>query len=149
MHTKHGSFFASLGDAKVSFDIDCNPCTACCGGQGCVRQSLRGTGTAFLTAMGTILSKDLGPGETIVIDTNSLVAWADTTELKINTAGGLCTCCCAGEGMFNTTITGPGRVYMQSMSKEKFQRSLMMAVAGGGGNKEAGGAPVSADRIDR
>jgi len=67
------------------------------------------------------------------------------------TAGGCCTCCCGGEGMFNTTLTGPGRVYIQSYSREKFVMALM-ALGGGGGGKGGGGggrAPAQAAEMDR
>ena len=47
----------------------------CCGG---VRQTVQGDGTAFLAAMGTLMKKELAPGEVFVIDTNSLVAWDKT-----------------------------------------------------------------------
>ena len=59
--------------------------------------------------------KELGPGEKIVVDTHSVVAWSETIELNIQLAGGLGAICCAGEGLFNTTLTGPGVVYFQSM----------------------------------
>jgi len=125
---KNGAFFASLGNAGICFDFDCNPITCCCGGQGCVRQTIHGDGVAFLSAMGTITTKTLETGEVLVVDTSSLVAWESTATLGVRTAGGMCTCCCGGEGLFNTTLTGPGKVFFQSMSKEKFQAALSVAV---------------------
>lgn len=151
IRSKNGAYFASIGDARVSFDVDCSCLRCCCAGQGCVHQSIVGShGTAFVSAMGTILQKELGHGETIVIDTNSLVAWQDSVDLGVRRAGGCCTCCCGGEGLFNTTLTGPGHIYIQSMSKEKFRAAL--AVAAGGAITqpvdEAGG-PVASDTMER
>jgi uncharacterized protein (AIM24 family) len=139
---KTGAFFASYGNVDIGYDFDCNPATCCFGGQGCVRQTLGGEGTAFVAAMGTLMTKELGPGETIIVDTHSLVAWSETVTLDIRTAGGLCTCCCGGEGMFNTTLTGPGVVYFQSMSFQKFKAALQLTVQANNarGGAAAGGA---------
>jgi len=148
---KNGAFFASKGDVDISFNLDCNPLTCCFGGQGCVRQTVGGTGTAFLQAMGTIMTKELGPGEKLVVDTDSVVAWSDSIELSIRRAGGCCTCCCGGEGAFNTVLSGPGVVYIQSMSWKKFKTALTMSVEQQ--QKEAqeseGGGPPTADGMER
>jgi len=125
---KDGAYFASTGSVAIGYDIDCNPATCCCGGQGCVRQTVSGDGTAYLAAMGTLMQRTLDAGETIVVDTNSVVAWSETVSMDVRKAGGFCTCCCGGEGMFNTTLTGPGLVYFQSMSFAKFKSALSLAV---------------------
>lgn len=120
-----GAFFASMGEARVSFDLDCNPVTCCCAGQGLVHQSVVGhDGVTFLSAMGTIVQKELIVGEVIIVDAISLVAWEDSVRLGIRNVGGCCTCCCGGEGLFHTTLTGPGNIYLQSMSKQKFKAAL-------------------------
>lgn len=154
MRCKSGSYMAHIGDVNLSFDLDCCTATCCFGGQGCVRQSVSGSGTAFLNAMGTIMKKNLADGETIVVDTNSIVAWESTATLGIKTAGGCCTCCFGGEGMFNTTVTGPGDVYIQSYSLQKFTAYLKSVAPAGGGaagaaGAAAGGAPAVADEMDR
>jgi len=145
---KSGGWFASIDQVVLDFDTDCNPATCCCGGQGCFRQTLKGNGTAFLAAMGTIMTKELAAGEVMVLDTNSLVAWQDTIKLDIKMTGGFCTCCCGGEGLFNTTVEGPGVVYIQSMSVEKFKAALRVAAAKGGGGK-GGGAPLVGEEMAR
>lgn len=92
----------------------------------------------------------------MVVDTNSLVAWNESVTMDIRMAGGLATCCCGGEGMFNTVMTGPGTVYLQSMSFKKFKESLKMAIqanaAGSGAGAGTGafsGAPPSSDEMAR
>ena len=60
---KNGSFLASSGDVSVAASVDCCSCAACCGGLGMVRQSVTGSGTAFLAAGGTVLNKVLQPNE--------------------------------------------------------------------------------------
>jgi len=147
---KEGAFFASSGSVIVGYNFDFNPATCCFGGQGCVRQTVGGEGTAFLAAMGTIMTKELAAGEQIVVDTNSVVAWSESIELTIKLAGGLCTVCCGGEGLFNTVLTGPGTVYFQSMSWKKFKTALQIAVAQ---NQEKhgdmGGSPPTAEDMER
>ena len=123
-----GAYFASYGDVSISYDIDCFSRTCMFGGQGCVRQSVQGNGTALLAAMGTLMTKELEPGETIVVDTHSLVAWSESVVMDIKSTGSFCTCCCGGEGLFNTTLTGPGTVYFQSMSFQKFKKALQVQV---------------------
>ena len=91
------------------------------------------------------MTKELGPGEKIVVDTESVVAWSETIELSVKAAGGCCACACGGEGMFNTVLTGPGVVYFQSMSFGRFRKALGVAVAQAAGTAagaEAGGADM-------
>ena len=75
---KDRAFFASLGAVEVNFDVDTNPLTCCCGGQGLIRQVIKGDGMAFIGAMGVITHKTLAPGETLLVDTNSLVSCASS-----------------------------------------------------------------------
>jgi len=156
---KSGTFMASTGDAKVGFSIDCNPCTAIFAGQGCCRQTVGGGdtgGVAYLAAMGTISKKTLAAGETLVMDTNSLVAWDQSTKLGVRgTGGGLMAPCvaeCGGEGCCNTTVSGPGEIYIQSMNFENFKANMGLRVqkngqpADGGGD---GGAPPEGAEMER
>ena len=108
-------------------------------------QTVAGDGTAFLAAMGTVMTKELAAGEKMVVDTHSLVAWSDTVTLDIRSNGGLCTCCCGGEGMFSTVLIGPGTVFFQSTSLQKFKTALRTQAAqrnGGGGGGGFGGPAV-------
>jgi uncharacterized protein (AIM24 family) len=122
---KGGAYFSHIGNVNVDISCDFSCLRCCCGGAGMTRQKLNGDGTAFLEAGGTIIQKQLAEGETVVVDTESVVAWAETVEMGLRTAGGCCMCCCGGEGLFNTTMTGPGLLVMQSMSFEKYVRALV------------------------
>uniref|UniRef100_A0A6T9FIH3 Uncharacterized protein n=1 Tax=Haptolina ericina TaxID=156174 RepID=A0A6T9FIH3_9EUKA len=144
------SFLASTGKVNLAIDFDCNPCTCCFGGQGCVRQTLSAPeggegvqGVGFIGAMGTIMTKTLAEGETIDVDTDSVVAWDATAKLGIKLAGGCCAICCGGEGLFNTTLTGPGQVYFQSYSFPKYKAAMTQFVLSG----KAGG--VEGDEMER
>jgi len=125
---KKRGYMASHGnDVKVEASWDCCSTTCCCGALGCVRQKLSspsGEGTMFLNAGGTIMKKVLADGEVILIDHNSIVAFKDTVDYKLQMIGNCMMCCCGGDGMCGAKMTGPGEVYMQSMSFEKFVKSV-------------------------
>ena len=128
VRSKPGGYMAEIGDVGINVKLDCCSRTCLCGGLGCIQQSMVGNGdkanVAFLAAGGTVMEKVLGENEKIIIDTQSLVAWDDTVDMDVRLAGGCFAICCAGEGMFNTVMTGPGRVVIQSMSFEKFRRAI-------------------------
>lgn len=108
---------SELGDVDVGCDLDTSCTTCCCAGLGCCRQKITGSddSIAFLAGGGTIVYRHLQKGETITVDTTSVVAFEESVKLGIISNGKLCsvTCCCGGEGIFSTTLTGPGRVYLQ------------------------------------
>lgn len=85
------------------------------GGEGFILQRIRGDGLAFVHAGGTIVRRDLGPGERLRVDTGCLVAFQPTVEYDITRAGGIKTSIFGGEGLFLTALTGPGSVWVQSL----------------------------------
>ena len=85
------------------------------GGEGFIMQKLSGQGTAFLEFDGHVVEYDLQPGQQIVIDTGYLAAMDATCSMEIKTVPGLKNMVFGGEGVFNTLITGPGRVWLQTM----------------------------------
>ena len=90
-----------------------------------VRQKLEGTGTVFLTGTGTMVQKVLAQNETILVDTNCLMAFAGSCTMDLRRAGGVMGMMGGGEGIFNTTITGPGLVVVQSMNEITFKKALV------------------------
>lgn len=85
------------------------------GGEGFILQRLEGNGMAFVHAGGTIIEKDLAAGETIRVDTGCLAAFATTVDYDIQFVGGFKNALFGGEGLFLATLTGPGKVYLQSL----------------------------------
>ena len=79
------------------------------------------------------MEKVLAPGEVLLVDTHSLVGYAESVTYDVRTTGGCITCCCGGEGLFNTFLVGPGLVIVQSMSQLRL-RQAVGAYGGGGGN---------------
>jgi uncharacterized protein (AIM24 family) len=122
-----GAYMTELGDVDVGCDLDVSPATCCCGGLGCCRQKISGTdgSIAFLAAGGTLVYKQLKDGEKIVVDTRSIVAMEQSVTLGITPSGGCCMCCCGGEGCFSSTVTGPGKVFMQVRLEEIFFKVMI------------------------
>lgn len=85
------------------------------GGEGFIMQRLSGQGTAFLEFDGHVVEYNLHPGQQIVIDTGYLAAMDATCNMEIKSVPGLKNMVFGGEGIFNTVITGPGRVWLQTM----------------------------------
>lgn len=119
------AFLASINpDVKLTVGVvPAVSCMACCfSGMTPVMQNVKGTGWVFLTAFGTVLQKILGPGEEIVVDTDSVVAVANSVAVDVRMTGGCSTVCCSGEGLFNTALKGPGLVILNSMPLPKLHR---------------------------
>jgi len=85
------------------------------GGEGFIMQRLSGNGLAFLEFDGHIKEYELAPGQQLVIDTGYLAAMTGSCQLEIQTVPGIKNVVFGGEGLFNTVVTGPGRVWLQSM----------------------------------
>lgn len=85
------------------------------GGEGFILQKLEGDGMAFVHAGGAIVEKDLMPGEVLRIDTGCLVAMTREVNYNIEFVGGVKTALFGGEGIFLATLSGPGKVWIQSL----------------------------------
>ena len=85
------------------------------GGEGFIMQKITGDGLVFLEIDGYCKAYDLAPGQSIVVDTGYLAAMSESCTMDIQMIHGAKNIFLGGEGLFNTTITGPGRVYIQSM----------------------------------
>jgi len=113
----------------------------CCSGFDFIVQTINEGEWAFLVAMGTVITKNLEAGESILVDSNSLLCFEKNVSINVERVGGICAMFCAGEGLFYTELTGPGKVWMQSMSIDKL-RSLFPPktnTTGGGGDGDDGG----------
>lgn len=85
------------------------------GGEGFIMQRLSGSGTAFLEFDGHVKEYELAEGQQLVIDTGYLAAMSGSCKIDIQTVSGIKNAVFGGEGLFNTVITGPGHVWLQSM----------------------------------
>jgi uncharacterized protein (TIGR00266 family) len=95
------------------------------GGEGFILQRLTGTGKAFLHCAGDVFEMELAPGEVVKIETGLVVGFESTVSYDIAFAGGVKTTLFGGEGLFLTTLRGPGKVIMQSLDIAKLASSLI------------------------
>lgn len=85
------------------------------GGEGFILQKLEGDGLCFIHAGGTIIKKELKPGQKLKVDTGCLVAMTKDVKYDIEFVGGVKNTLFGGEGFFFATLTGPGNVWIQSL----------------------------------
>jgi uncharacterized protein (AIM24 family) len=134
------AFLASISpDVKITIGlIPTASCLACfCSGMTPILQKVVGSGWVFLAAHGTIMQKILGPGEEIVVDTMSVVGVASSVSVDVRRTGGCSAMCCSGEGLFNTSLKGPGIVIINSLPVSKLQKLFWTPPSrseGSGGN---------------
>lgn len=108
------------------------------GGEGFIMQKLEGDGLAFLHAGGTIHEKVLSEGETIRVDTGCLVAMTRNVHYDVQFVGGIKTAFFGGEGLFFATLTGPGKVWIQSLPFSRLADRVLSASRMAGGRRDEG-----------
>lgn len=85
------------------------------GGEGFIMQKISGQGTVFLEIDGSLVEKELAPGEVLLVDTGNVAALEESVQMSIERIQGVKNMFLGGEGLFNTRLTGPGKVWIQSM----------------------------------
>ena len=94
------------------------------GGEGFIMQRLSGRGKAFLEIDGSAMEYNLAPGQSMIVDTGYLVAMDSTCTMDIVTVAGLKNKLLGGEGFFNTVVTGPGNIILQTMPASGFAQAI-------------------------
>ncbi len=97
------------------------------GGEGFILQRLVGDGLAFAHAGGTIIEKDLGESEVLSVDTGCLVAFAPSVDYDIEFVSGFTNALFGGEGLFLAKMTGPGKVFLQSLPLSRLADRIAVA----------------------
>ena len=109
------------------------------GGEGFIMQRLQGDGLTFVHAGGMLHSLELGAGETLRVDTGCIVALQPSVDYDIQFVGNVKTALFGGEGLFFATLTGPGKVWLQSLPFSRLANRIYAASAkGGSGRREEG-----------
>ena len=109
------------------------------GGEGFIMQKLEGDGMAFIHAGGTMMKRDLAPGEMLRVDTGCLVAMQPTIDYDIQYVGKIKTALFGGEGVFFATLRGPGTVIIQSLPFNRLASRIFAAAPKGGAGGMAAG----------
>ena len=95
------------------------------GGEGFVMQRLSGQGKVFLEIDGSCVKRTLAPGETIKVDTGNVAAFEETIQYQTEMVKGFKNVLFGGEGLFLTTLTGPGKIWLQTMPIPGFAKKLI------------------------
>jgi uncharacterized protein (TIGR00266 family) len=108
------------------------------GGEGFIMQKLEGDGLAFVHAGGTIVRRELAPGEQLLVDTGCVVAYTPNVNFEIQYVGKIKTALFGGEGLFFARMTGPGTIWLQSLPFSRLASRIFAAAPQMGGSREEG-----------
>ncbi len=103
------------------------------GGEGFIMQKFSGNGMLFLEINGSIVEYDLEAGQSILVDTGYLAAADETVSIEIESVKGVGNALFGGEGLFNTKVTGPGHVWLQTMPVNQFAATMSRYISTGNG----------------
>ena len=134
------AFLAAAKGVSVGIEFQRKIGAGFFGGEGFIMQKLEGDGLSFVHAGGTIIRKELQPGEVLRVDTGCLVAMTSDVDYNIEMVKGVKTALFGGEGLFFATLRGPGSVWIQSLPFSRLaSRVFAAAPQAGGGSKGEGG----------
>lgn len=95
------------------------------GGEGFIMQRLSGKGIAFVEIDGSAIEYDLAPGQSMIVDTGYLAMMDATCSMDIKTVKGVKNMFLGGEGIFNTVVTGPGKIVLQTLPAYAVAKAVM------------------------
>ena len=125
------AFLASEENVETSVCFNKKFSSGIFGGEGFIMQKLSGDGLAFLEIDGSVMEYELAIGESMLINTGYLAAMSESCKLKVETVAGLKNKFFGGEGFFNTAVSGPGHVWIQTMPANKMAGALRPYIPNG------------------
>ncbi|MBR5470625.1 MAG: TIGR00266 family protein [Oscillibacter sp.] len=120
-----GGFLAAEATVDLSIHFQHRGGTGFFGGEGFIMQKASGSGIVFAEFDGHVVEYDLDAGQSIVVSSGHLAAMDATCSMTVQAVRGAKNIFLGGEGLFNTVITGPGRIYLQTMPISKLAQSLI------------------------
>jgi len=114
------------------------------GGEGFIMQKLDGDGMAFVHAGGTLMERVLAPGETLRVDTGCVVAFQPTVNFDIQYVGKVKSAIFGGEGLFFATLSGPGKIWLQSLPLSRLANRIILSAPAAGGRSTGEGSLLGA-----
>ena len=109
------SFLAATENVNMDIYLQQRAATGFFGGEGFLMQRYSGSGYAWLEIDGSVQERELAAGEKLIVDSGYVAAMEATCSMEIQTVKGLTNVLLGGEGLFNTVVTGPGKVWLQTM----------------------------------
>lgn len=134
------SFLCAAKGVSIGIEFQRKLGTGLFGGEGFIMQKLEGNGLAFVHACGTVIERTLVPGEELRVDTGCIVAFERNINYDIQFVGGIKNTLFGGEGIFFAKLTGPGKVWIQSLPFARLAGRVVANAPGMlRGGKEEGG----------
>ncbi|MGI6180761.1 MAG: TIGR00266 family protein [Agathobaculum sp.] len=115
MIVQKNAFLASESSVQLSIHFNKKAGAGFFGGEGFILQRLSGSGVAFVEIDGELVEYDLAPEQQLIVDTGNVAGFAPTVSIDIRQVPGIKNKLLGGEGLFHTVLTGPGKVWLQTM----------------------------------
>ena len=132
------SFLAAAKGVSIGVAFQRRMMTGLFGGEGFIMQKLEGDGWVFVQMGGTLVERELRPGEQLHVDTGCLAAFTPSVDVELEMVRGVKSMIFGGEGVFFARLTGPGKVWVQSLPFARLAGRMMAAARGAGGNRGEG-----------
>ena len=132
------SFLAAARGVAIGVAFQRKVMTGLFGGEGFIMQKLEGDGWVFVQMGGTVVERELAPGEELHVDTGCLAAYTPSVDFDLVAAGGVKSMMFGGEGLFFARLRGPGKVWIQSLPFARLAGRVVTTAAGLGGNRGEG-----------
>lgn len=131
MIVQKSAFLASEAGIQLSMHFNKKMGAGFFGGEGFIMQRLSGSGMAFVEIDGELVEYQLGPGQQIVVDTGNVAGFEVGVQIDIQQVPGIKNKLLGGEGLFNTVLTGPGRIWLQTMPISSVAASIRPFIPSG------------------
>jgi len=141
------SFLAAAKGVSIGIEFQRRMMTGLFGGEGFIMQKLEGDGWVFIHAGGCVVERDLAAGERIDVDTGCVVGYHATVNMDVQRVAGLKSMFFGGEGVFLATLTGPGKVWLQSLPFSRLAGRMLAAAPQNGGARGEGSVLGGLGRI--
>ncbi|MCX7282997.1 MAG: TIGR00266 family protein [Novosphingobium sp.] len=134
------SFLAAARGVSIGVAFQRKVMTGLFGGEGFIMQKLDGDGWVFVQMGGTLVERELAPGQELHVDTGCLAAYTPSVDFDLVTAGGVKSVLFGGEGLFFARLRGPGKVWIQSLPFSRLAGRMLAAAGSRGGQNRGEGS---------
>ena len=132
------SFLCAAKGVSIGIFFQKRILTGLFGGEGFIMEKLDGDGLVFVNAGGTLVERELAPGEVVHVDTGCVVGFQPSVDFNIEQVGGLKSMLFGGEGVFFAVLRGPGKVWLQSLPFSRLAGRMLAAAPQRGGSRGEG-----------
>lgn len=134
------AFLAAAKGVSIGVHFQRRMLTGLFGGEGFIMQRLEGDGWVFVQMGGTVVERELRAGEQLHVDTGCLAAFTPSVDFDLVAAGGVKSMFFGGEGLFFARLTGPGKVWVQSLPFSRLAARMFAAAGSRGGSNRGEGS---------